>query len=311
MATWLLNLVRRKPLVKLLSLLSATILWFFVMQDQNPIMDTAFTVPLAIANAPERCKITPEFKDVQVKLRGPRSVFAAGGRDELKARLDLEGLGEGRHHLRVQTAAPSGMEILSVLPDSMEVVVDAYIQRKMPINLIQTGTPADGVALGGMTPESATVTVVGPHSLVDRVDQVIGNVALGSDHNVDFNLEVPLQLVDSNGLRVEEVRCVPQVMAVYVQLARGLSRKVVDIRPLFEGVVADGYAVTQAKAEPVRIEIAGEAATLARIAALDTAPVVVAGLDHSVRRTVSLNLPEGVTVSNRMVVVSVEVEKKP
>ncbi len=310
MGEWLINLVRRKPIVKLLSLFAATGLWFFVMNEQNPMMDSTLNIPVTMVNVPEKSKITPEFDTVQVKLRGPRSVFASTGRDEIKAALDLVSLGEGRHHLRLQTVVPQGMEVISVLPDSMEVMIDPYVHKKLPLNLIRTGTPAPGMAVAGMTPESATVTVIGPHSAMDTVEQVVGYVNLNSDHNTDFNLEVPVQAINNQGKIVEEVRVVPKSVAVHVQLARGLSRKVVAIRPVFEGIVADGYTVNGARTDPTRIEIAGEATVIERITSLNTAPVVVTNLGAPVRRIVSLVLPEGVTVSNKMVEVSVEIVKK-
>ncbi|MBQ7516248.1 MAG: hypothetical protein IJS96_08205 [Schwartzia sp.] len=310
MGAWLINLVRRKPVAKILSLLAATGLWFFVMNEQNPMMDTTFNIPVTMVDVPEKAKITPEFETVQVKLRGPRSVFATTGRDEIKAEMDLASLGEGKHHLRLQTVVPQGMEVISVLPDSMDVTIDPYRQKKMPVNLIRTGSPAPGMAVAGMTPETATVTVFGTHSALDTVEQVVAYVNLNTDHNRDFNLETPVQAMDNQGQIVEAVRVVPKTLAVHVQLARGLARKVVAIQPVFEGVVADGCTIVSAKAEPARIEIAGEASVIEKLDFLNTAPVVVAGLNSSVRRVVSLSLPEGVTVSNKLVEVSIGIEKR-
>jgi len=310
MGEWLINLIRRKPIAKLLSLLAATVLWFYVMNEQNPIMDTTFSVPVTMVGAPEKTRVTSEYESVQVKLRGPRSVFATAGRDEIRAEMDVSGLTDGKHHLHLQTMVPQGMEIISVLPDSMEVLLDPIKEKKMPINLVTTGSPSAGMAVAGITPEMSTVTVVGPLTILDKVVQVMGYVPLNSEHNADFNIDVSLQAMDGNQNQMETIHVVPRRIAVNVQLARGLLRKVVDIQPMFEGVVANGCTITSAKAEPARIEIAGEAAVIEKINSLNTAPLHVGGLDKSVRRSVSLVLPDGVTVSNRLVDVSLEIEKR-
>ncbi len=306
----LLGIFRHKFVVKLFALVGATVLWFFVMSDQNPVMDSSVSVPVTFIGAPDRARVTPSVSDIKVKLRGPRSVFAAARRDEIKAILDLSDKEPGTHHLSVQTLLPQGLEVVSLKPEYVDVLIDPLIQKRRSLRIIPSGTVGPGFTVSRMTPETDSVFIDGPETVVNAVTQVIGYVPLSGDRTADFDVRVTLSAMDEDGRSVSDVTLTPEDVSVHVQLARGLSKKVVDIKPVFEGTPAAGYAVTESRTEPARLEIAGDAATLEKITALETEPISIAGLSASARRVVNLALPDGVTVTNRTVTVAVSVARK-
>lgn len=310
MMNGLLDLFRHKFVVKLFALVGATVLWFFVMSDQNPVMDSSVSVPVTFIGTPERAKVTPSVSDIKVKLRGPRSVFAAIRREEIKAVLDLSDKDAGTHHLSVQTLLPQGLEVVNLKPEYVDVLIDPLMQKRQPLYIIPSGAVGTGFTVSRVTPETDHVFIEGPETVVNSVTQVIGYVPLGGDRTMDFDVRVALSAMDEDGRSVSDVTLTPEEVSVHVQLARGLSKKVVDIKPVFEGVPAVDYTVTESRTEPARLEIAGDAATLEKITALETDPIPIAGLSASARRVANLVLPEGVTVTNRTVTVVISVARK-
>lgn len=306
----LLNLFRRKFVVKVFALIGATGLWFFVMNDQNPVMDSSVSVPVGFVGTPEQAKVTPSASDIKVKLRGPRSVFAAIRREEIKAVLDLSDKDAGTHHLPVQALLPSGLEVVSLKPEYVDVLIDPLVQKRLPLHVVPSGAVGAGFTVSRMTPETDRVFIDGPETLADSVVQVIGYVPLSNDRTSDFDVRVPLSAVDAEGRAVPEMTLTPEDISVHVQIARGLSKKVVEIKPVFEGMPADGYAVAESRAEPTRLEIAGDTAALDKISTLETEPISISGLSAPVRRVVNLALPDGITVTNRMVTVTVSIAHK-
>ncbi|MGP1367458.1 MAG: CdaR family protein [Schwartzia sp. (in: firmicutes)] len=305
-----LNLFRHKFVVKLFALLAATVLWFFVMSDQNPVMDSTISVPVTFIGAPERAKVMPSASDIKVKLRGPRSAFASIRREEIKAVLDLSDKEAGTHHLAVQALLPPGLEVVSLKPEYVDVFIDPLVHKRQSIHLISTGSVGAGFTVSRMTPDATHVFLDGAETAVDSVAQVLGYVPFGGDRMADFDVRVPLSAVDADGRAVSEVTMEPEEISVHVQMARGLSKKVVEIKPIFEGTPAEGYAVTESRAEPARLEIAGDAAALDKISSLETAPITLTGATAPLRRTVSLVLPEGVTAPNRSVNVMVSIARR-
>ncbi len=295
---------------KIVMLVAAFAIWVFVMNDQNPATESSFSVPVVTLNPPAEARVTQDAEGVKIKLRAPRSALAQLGTDEIKAFVDLAGLEPGTHPIHVQTVVPQGVEIVSVSPETVAFTIDPIIQKRMPIRLVRTGAPPSGLTVASIEPDTRMVTIVGPQSVVKIVSEVVGTVAVPSTVNGDLDIDVSLLPVDDDGEHVEAVRVVPKVISAHVSFARSLSRKVVDVKPTVEGSVASGYTLTDIRVEPSRIELAGTSAALDAMTALSTEPIPVVGLTESTERTVALMVPEGVTVTNKMVNVRLVIKKQ-
>ena len=181
--------------VKIVALLAACILWAFVMNDQNPAMESGFSVPLTVLNPPGESRITQDAETVKIKLRAPRSIFAVISSDEIKAFVDLAGLEPGTHPMHVQTV----IEVLSVTPDLVKFTIDPIVQKRMGVRIVRSGEAPAGWTVAGIDPETRTVTVVGPQSVVATVAEVMGTVVVSNAAAGDADIEVSLQAVDEDG----------------------------------------------------------------------------------------------------------------
>ena len=98
-------------------------------------------------------------------------------------------------------------------------------------------------------------------------------------------------------------------MQADVQLARGLTKKVVKIKALTKGSLPKGLVMSGVKVDPVKIEIAGSDEVLSQITAVETEELDLGTADKSTSRKVQLKLPEGVTVTNKEVTVYLDIKK--
>lgn len=292
---------------KVIALLAAVSLWVLVMNDQNPSTDSGFSIPITVMNAPRDSRITQSEDHVRIKLRGSRSSFASLSPDELKAIADLTGLEAGDHPVHIQATVPHGFELLSLSPEMVTFNVDPRIQKRMDVQLIRVGAPSPGVAIAAVEPETSTVTLIGPMSAVNSVAQVIGYFAIPSGSMVDTHIDVPLKAIGEEGQPIGKVGIVPQNVSVFIQFARGLSKKVVDINPVTEGTLAENLRLVGVTVDPVRIEIAGNSKTLSDISSISTEPVSLDGLTETTKKAAALVLPDGVTVTNQIVNVNIEI----
>lgn len=303
------SLFQRNLPAKIFALLVAIVLWFFVMNDQNPSIDGSFTVPLNVVNAPEGYKISRSDDTIKIKVRGPRSLFVSAAASEFKAYVSLDGVEEGRNSIKVQTVLPQGFELVEASPDVVTVTVEKIVQRLVKVDLIVTGASAQGTTVAKVEQNVSSVTVEGPKSSVDEVARVIGYVGL-SGNKEDFNISVPLTAVNSDGREVEDVRVTPKSAEASVQLARGLSKKVVEIKPVFSGELPAGYVLDRVRIDPSKIEIAGASTILDSLTAIDTEKIPLATETKSFHKEVQLELPEGVTVTNKKVNVNIDIAEK-
>lgn len=295
---------------KIVALIAACVLWVFVMNDQNPPTESGFSVPLTLLNPPSEARVGQSAESVRVKLRAPRSVLAAISTDEIHAFVDLAGLEPGTHPLHVQTVIPQGTEVVSVLPETVTFTIDPIVQKRMPIRLVRIGSPPSGLTVSGIEPDTRMVTIVGPQSVIKNVSEVVGAVTVPSTANGDIDIDVSLTPVDEDGEHVEGIRVVPKEISAHVSFARSLSRKVVEVKPTIEGFVTAGYTLADIRVEPARIELAGASSTMDSLTSVATESIPVVGLEESTTRTVAVILPEGVTVTNKMVTVHLVIKRQ-
>ena len=304
------NIIEHNLPTKILALVIAVVLWGYVMNDQNPTIEGSYTVPLTVENQPDGYKVSQDVMTVKIKVRGPRSLFVSASRDDFKAYVDLKQAEEGQQSCRVQTVLPYGFELIETNPDTVTVTLDRIIQKKMKAELIVSGSAPPGVAVGHITQDTEYVTLEGPASAIAEVSRVIGYVGL-ANNNSDFSLQVPLTAINTDGREVQGVRIVPSSLQVDVQLARGLTRKVVSVQPVIGSGLDKGYEIANVKVDPSKIEIAGSAEAIKNITTVNTKAVDLSGITKTTDKSVSLDLPDGVTVTTRDVSVHIEVRIKP
>ena len=309
MMTHIRGLFQHNLWAKILALAAAVILWSYVMNDQNPSTDGTFSVQLTTLNAPEGYKISYDNEKVKIKVRGPRSLFINLGENDFKAYVDLDGLDSGTHELKVKTSLPQGMDLVETDPGTVKVTLDRIVQRQMQAEFIISGAPGPDAAVAHVTPDTQYVTLEGPESAIDTVERVIGYVGLAGNTN-DFQLQVPLTAINADGREVADVRVVPNSAYVTVQMARGLTKKVVPISPQVKGDLDSAYEVGGLRVDPAKIEIAGDGKTLAGISSISTEEISLAGVDKTTDKMVHLVLPDGVTVTNKSVSVHIIIKAK-
>ena len=303
------SIFRRNLPAKIVALGVAVVLWVVVMSDQNPAIEGSFTVPVAVVNSPEGYKVTKSEDTVKIKVRGARSLFVSATADDFRAYVDLGGAEAGKQSYKVQTALPQGFELVEVQPETVEFNLDKIIQRQVRADVIVTGNSAPGTTVAKVTQASSIVTIEGPQSAVESVTRVVGYVGL-SGNSTDFDLQVPLTALNADGREVHDVKGVPSATEVTVQLARGLTKKIVTIHPVLDGSLPDNLTLSEVRTDPIKLEIAGESKVLAPLSSVDTEKIDLSKVTESEKLTVRLDLPSGVTVTNPEISVSIVVKKK-
>ena len=304
------NIFQRNLVAKIIALLAAVILWSYVMNDQNPATDSTFTVQLTALNAPDGYKSSYDNEKIKLKVKAPRSLFINLNEKDFKAYVDLKGLDAGTHQVDVKTSLPQGMELVEADPEQVMVTLDRIVSRKIKAEFIVSGAAGPDATVAHVKPDVEYVTIEGPESAVQTVSRVIGYVGLSGNTN-DFQLQVPLTAINSDGREVSGVTVTPGNASVTVQMARGLNKKIVLIQPQVKQDLGEDYELVKVSTDPAKIEIAGDAKALAAMNSVSTEEISLADVKKTTDKAVRLTLPEGVTVTNQTVNVHIEVRAKP
>ncbi|MBQ9496823.1 MAG: hypothetical protein IJR52_04525 [Selenomonadaceae bacterium] len=292
---------------KVIALVAAFIMWFFVMIEQDPEIEDSYTVPLTMSNAPYEFIALCDVKTVTLETRAPRSNFVKYDANAFRVYANLEGLGEGEHQITPRVIMPQGFELVETKPDLVKVKLDPLIERQMPIELRTTGNVSQDAVVTDIQKSLETVTVVGPKSFVEQAAKVYGNVNLNNNAS-SFEVQIPMNAVDAKDNVIARVRVVPSVITVSVDIESGVKKRIVPIIP--ELSVADGWELTKVNVEPAQMEIVGAESAVNSIITLKTEPFVVQTGQRFFKGTLRLLVPEGVSVRNEQVSVSAEVVRK-
>lgn len=292
---------------KILSVILASILWIYVMNEQNPPVESTFTVPLESRNMAEGLVLVDAPEAVRVKVRGPRSIVAGALPKDLKAYVDAKGLREGRHSTKVYAQVPTSLELIEVNPDKLNLRIDAAQQRQLPIEIRLSGNSAAGAVLARATSNTANVSVEGPRSLIDTVEKVVAVIDL-TGKNADYTTSVVLLALNREGKEVEGVAVNPGKINVNINLVRGANKKIVDIKPTVFGDLPSGVSLKRITTDPEKIEISGDPETLQKMDFIYTEPINLNEISKDSVKEVKLQLRDGLIAAKSSISVRIAVD---
>ena len=304
------NLVQHNLAAKIVAVLVAVILWGYVMNDQNPSIEGSFNAQVKLINVPDGYKVTQSTETIKITVKGPRSLFAANGDKNFQAHVDMQEAKSGKGSYKVKVDMPQGFELVEVQPDTVDVELDPIVRRKVRADISVNGSPASGVTVAKVSQASAEVIIEGPSKAVSEVERVIGYVGLTNKNDVDFALQVPLTAINNDGREVQGISIQPATMYVAVQMARGLTKKIVSIRPVTDNDLPQNLELVSMKPNPLQIEIAGAENIISNLTTVATEKISLADVVGNTDKTVKLALPPGVTVTNHDVLVRIVVKEK-
>jgi YbbR domain-containing protein len=270
--------------LKIVALALGTLLWLFVSGQE--VERSVAGVPVYYRNVPAPLVISGDRLDeVSVHIRGGEYVVSRLVPGDLALAIDLADAGPGTTVLSLrpdQVETPLGVEVTQVNPGSSVVTLEKSMSAEVPVRATIEGDPAPGFAVGAVTVDPRTVTVLGPAvRLQGTTTAVAERVSVeGAKANVTATVAVG---VSDTELRLPTQRTVRVTVEIAPAADRSFAARPVTFRNLAAG---------QAAAEPaaVAVSIRGVRGVLAKIPDDMIAPYVdLAGLGPG-----RYNLPVGV-----------------
>jgi len=301
--------LRNNLTTKILSVIAAIVLWMYVMNEQNPPLESSFTVPLEIRNLAINLVAPDAPETVRIKLRGPRSIIAGVSSQDLKAYVDAKGFDAGRHSVKVQVVVPASLDVVDINPDKFTLVIDQVIKRQLPVEVRLSGTAAEGNTVSKTVVSPTHITIAGPQRLVEAVDKAIANVNL-TGRSADFTTAVPLVLVGADGKEIQGLTLYSDKVNVSVTLVRAPVTKTVEVKAILYNELPAGVTLKRLTTEPGQVEITGPAEVVNNLSYIYTQPVNVGGIHQDTTLEAKLQIPEEVSVNTNSVNVTITVQTR-
>jgi YbbR domain-containing protein len=198
--------------LKVLSLLLATGLWWWISPDQEP-AEVAVRVPIEFQHVPPELEISSvTIPDAQIRVRGPERLIRELRSTDIHAELELGDARPGErtfdltaHQIRHQR----DLTVVQVVPGQVHLSFDTKLTREVEIHAKVTGNFATGEKVAKVLVDPEKITITGPQHHVEMVDTATTDPvdATGTKTTATFvtNVYVPdalVQVVQPTPVRV-------------------------------------------------------------------------------------------------------------
>lgn len=237
---------------------------------------------------------------VSITLRAPHSNWneLIASDDQVRAILDLSGLGAGEHILEIQPQVKvRPVQVISISPQSLKVNLEPLDTKSLPIELAVRGEPAIGYLAGAVTLKPRETVISGPESQIKRVARVLVELNIAGLRQ-DVQSSLPVRMVDGSGQTINGLTVNPETVQVNLPITQQGGYRDIAVKPVLRGQVAGGYRLTSISVYPPVLTVFSEnPAIVADLPGIvETEPLNLNGESQNIDTRLKLTLPQGVRV---------------
>lgn len=267
------RLLEKRWVCILLSVLLATVFWFFVRASVDPTGSATFRnvrVELTGVNVLTSQGLTVaglSTEKVEVRAEAPNSVLTNLRRfqSNMYVRLDVSRCVEGENRFDWKPTLPTNFNVDEVViqeqsPAAITVTVEKLYTQTFDVEFQLNGQVAKGYQMGAPAIEPEQVLVSGP---VDQVNRIAKVAAILDDSELDerFTGDLPLTLLDREGSPLTDLEVTLSADTAYVVVPVVVTKEV----ELTVNVLPGGGATeknARVEIEPESIIVSGTQADL-------------------------------------------------
>ncbi|OSB07838.1 YbbR-like domain-containing protein [Paraclostridium bifermentans] len=303
------NRLKNNTKIKLISLLSALVLWLYVMTVEDPVETRTFSdIPVTITNMSvlEERGLTIYPKEellADISIRANLSSLRPINRDNIYIYGRLDDPKEGKNVVYLQANLPERVNKYDIKPNVITLDLEKVVKEKRSISVDVEGEPK--INIDNIETNKKTVDVSGPRTLVNKVTSIKATLD-ASDKYKDFSTKLKLVPVDANGDAVKGVKLDDNFVVATVKF---LQEKVVPVKLVFDDSVSDQSNLENYSINPKDITIEGKKEALDNINGINTKPITANDLKSNNSIDVALDIPKDVKIKNNISSIKLNINK--
>ena len=303
----MMNKLDKKWQLKIICLLMAIVLWFFIINEQNPMSEGSYTVPIVVENLDSQYITSNVPKTVYVRLSGPRNTIINVGPSDIKAYIDLSDAQEGEMSAPVRIEIPAGTELKKQSMTSADIMVDVYTVRELALTPHLVGQTKNDIFVSSLKVVPEKVVISGARRLVKQVEQAVVEIPI-EDRIDDFSIMAPIRLVAADGSRVEGLEMTPWQSNIRISIGHNAVTKDIPVYVTTEGAVSPSVSLKEIKINPNTVAVKGDANILKNLSRIDLPPIDISGLKQDKKWKIIVSPVNGVIFEPDTIEVAVDVE---
>lgn len=277
--------------LKLISLLSAIVLWMYVMAVVDPEETKLFEdIPVSITNlndlSDKDLVIYPDTEvTTSVYVTGKLSTIQKMSKEDISVYGQINNPIEGKNEIYLKVTP--AQRVTYEFKNSIAIVnLEKIITENKKIEVEVTGDIKQDIDTLELENNNEEVEVSGPRSLVEKVEKI--EAILNSNKQTDdFDISLDLKPVDKKGNVVSGVELKTSSLNAKVTL---LKEKTVPIKVNIEGENTENYKLSQDT-----VYIKGKRELVDKIEYISTQPINLSSIPKNTTMDISLIIPNGIT----------------
>ena len=194
-------------------------------------------------------------------------------------------------------------------PDTVNVNVDEYTLREVPVEVQQLGKVPEDVAIKAINTVPKVVTVSGAKQEVDSVAHVVLRVKM-NDRRADFTASGMMVAVNAAGKTVDKVTITPRQGQAQIDLEQIRFEKNLPAVANLTGTLDSEYAVKSVTVEPQQVLVSGKEGAIKDLTEVRTIDIPLNGQVANIEGDYDLVPNENYSITPARVHVIVEIVKK-
>ncbi len=274
--------------LKLIAILFALILWFAVINIDDPVVSETFrNVPVQIVNTEvlTEAGMTYEVLDNSavvetITIYGPRTLVESLNESDIVAKADINDITVANTVAVNVSVDVRNSSKITTIRSSLECVklnIEESKSKQLVINATTTGKLASGYIVGGIELDQNRIRVSGPESVVSKIASAKVSVDV-TESSSDVATYGTVRLYDKDGVEITSDLLVKGTEKVHINV-NVIPTKYVPVKYQLNGNVAEGYGVVEdaVTCDIMTVLIAGETEVLR-----DVKEILISGAEVSV-----------------------------
>jgi len=281
--------------LKLLSLISAVVLWFFVVGIENTVYLFPETIQVKAHNLGGNVSLATALPEVKIYVNTGGKDIKTSSISDFEAFVDLSGLGEGSYELPVLTSTKNAqVSVLKTDPAKIKVLLAPVGEKEVTIKFSAKGTPAPGYEVKEIKADTSKVKITAARSILDKIVSLNAEVVLAGTETADVIQTVSVVLPPELNLQAESVQIATEQIKATIVIIPAIVEKSLKITPILTGAENLETIRKEIIVMPSAVTVKGEENFLKEMDQVATKPIAAELLQNrSVPLPVELDLPEG------------------
>lgn len=288
-----------------LSILIAVLLWFYVVNVENPVGETTIpAVPVIVQGgdvlAEKGLMVTELSRDtLNLKAVGKRKTFLKLYKSNMALTLDVSGIGEVGEYKIIGKVTPDFLRTDASVTITerdnffITVIVKKRESREVPVMGEFHGSLASGFDADDIKVSPRTIEVSGPEDLMQRLSHAVVLIS-GENIKETIRQEASFVIVDQSGNVVEQESLLCQTKTVEAVLPVVKLHEI----PITVQIKSGGGAETsdvQVTITPAVVQLSGPEERLAGIGEISLGEIDLAEIFTNKSKIYQIEIPEGLT----------------